>query len=292
MSTLPAPPGLPPGLTEALVDDAAVFPPGNAALADAIVEHRRHRSATYRRQVGPLLLPAGQAAAAAELLRVGERLRVALIVRPGADAGAIPAAVATLTAAGRAVVVGVELALSDLPALTAAAGPDRTAGPRPPTWLEVTRESIVARLGQVSALGAHAKFRTGGVGPGDFPDERSLAEFIVGCRRHGLRFKLTAGLHHAVRGFDRRSGLEHHGVANVLLATARARSVNGGGDLHRDDDVSRDVGRILAERDPARLGAGLRALDAAQVAATRASFASFGCCGVTDPITELAGLTG
>jgi hypothetical protein len=290
VSTLPAPPGLPPGLTEALVDDAAVFPPGNAPLADAIVEHRRHRSATYRRQVGPLLLPAGQAAAATELLRVGERLRVALIVRPGADAGAIPAAVATLSAAGHAVVVGVELALSDLPALTAAAGPDRTDGQPPPTWLEVTRESIVARLGEVSALGAHAKFRTGGVGPGDFPDERTLAEFIVGCRRHGLRFKLTAGLHHAVRGFDRQSGLEHHGVANVLLATAR--SVNGSGARHRTDDVRRDVGRILAERDPARLGAGLRALDASEVAATRASFASFGCCGVTDPITGLAGLAG
>src|SRR5947207_25884 len=40
-----------------LLDDAAVFPPGNAPLADAVTAHRAHRAAWYAAMVGPLLLP-------------------------------------------------------------------------------------------------------------------------------------------------------------------------------------------------------------------------------------------
>ena len=42
-----------------LIDDAALFPPGNAPMPAAVAAHRRHRAAAYRELVGPFLCPAG-----------------------------------------------------------------------------------------------------------------------------------------------------------------------------------------------------------------------------------------
>ena len=39
-----------------LVDDAAVFPPGNAPLADAVTAHDGHSSAEYADLVGPFVV--------------------------------------------------------------------------------------------------------------------------------------------------------------------------------------------------------------------------------------------
>jgi hypothetical protein len=42
----------------ALLDDAAVFPPGNLPLAEAVNAHHGHRRSAYAELVGPLVLPA------------------------------------------------------------------------------------------------------------------------------------------------------------------------------------------------------------------------------------------
>ena len=39
-----------------LVDDAAIFPPGNAALPDAVQDHQARRDAWYAELVGPLVV--------------------------------------------------------------------------------------------------------------------------------------------------------------------------------------------------------------------------------------------
>ena len=54
------------------MDDAAVFPPGSATVAAAIIGHRRHRTAWYSALVGPLLLPTSAVAEAATELRPDE----------------------------------------------------------------------------------------------------------------------------------------------------------------------------------------------------------------------------
>ena len=48
MSTVPA-------LFRRLVDDAAMFPPGDLPLADAVAAHRAHRTSPYADLVGPFV---------------------------------------------------------------------------------------------------------------------------------------------------------------------------------------------------------------------------------------------
>ena len=62
MSTLPAPRSL----FDRLVDDAAVFPPGNAAVPVAWTEHLAMRSGRYGDLLGPLLIGTSGAAALME----------------------------------------------------------------------------------------------------------------------------------------------------------------------------------------------------------------------------------
>jgi hypothetical protein len=258
-------------LLHALVDDAAVFPPGNAPVRDAVEAHRGYRAAPFADAVGPLLIRAGESSTLAPLLQAGERLRVALVVRPGAeDPGILPTMVGQLQRDDRADVVSLELPVSDPLTLK----PATELGL--PVWLEVSRHEVDRDLDAVAAIGAHAKFRTGGLEPDDHPSETELAHFIAAAQQRALRFKLTAGLHHAVRTSDPEQGFEQHGVANVLLASSL------------DDEAA--MAEVLAERDGRALAQRLQALNADDVSRLRGSFASFGCCGVTDPLTELARL--
>jgi hypothetical protein len=73
---------------------------------------------------------------------------------------------------------------------------------------------------------AAAKIRTGGVTASAIPSPKEVASFLDSCRRHGLRFKATAGLHHALRGEYRLTyepspptGVMF-GFLNVLVAAA------------------------------------------------------------------------
>ena len=48
-----------PPLLRGLCDDAAVFPPGNTPLGEAVTAHRAHHDAWYGDLVGPFVVPAG-----------------------------------------------------------------------------------------------------------------------------------------------------------------------------------------------------------------------------------------
>ncbi|MFD8810015.1 hypothetical protein ACFV23_00550 [Streptomyces sp. NPDC059627] len=129
----------------------------------------------------------------------------------------------------------------------------------------------------VARAGWRVKFRTGGTEPGAFPDEAALAHGLVQAVRAGVPFKLTAGLHHAVRHTDARTGFEHHGFLNAIAATAAARD---GSDEHA-------VARVLADR----AAENLRTLcTPPRVAAARSWFVSFGTCSIDDPVADLGAL--
>jgi hypothetical protein len=263
-----------PTLFSALVDDAAVFPPGNAPLAAAVRLHRLHRHSGYAAIVGPLLVPA---AAAAELLELvgDEPLRVVVVARPGTPVGQVTDALALLRTRPEVQVSAVELGWT--PGW-------RDAGLEPPLTLEVPRGDTQAQaLADLAAdatdsVVLQAKFRTGATPTWPWPDETELATFIRAAIDHDLGFKLTGGLHHAVRG--RYADEEQHGLLNVLTAVRWA--LNG-------EDVDELV-PLLSERDPAALVPQVTRMSAADAAIVRAFFTAYGCCAVTDPIGELTTL--
>jgi hypothetical protein len=271
-------------LLRALVDDAAVFPPGNSPLAGAVTAHARHRAAPYAGAVGPLLVPA---ASADDLLRVldegrwarDEALAVAVVARPGVDVRILRGAVDRLVADPRVHVAGAELGwypgwyddlAGDLPLAV-----ELPRGPGADHAFAQVRAAH--REGRPVVL----KFRTGPTPTWPWPDEDELASFL---RRVAVEvpFKLTGGLHHAVRGSYPVAGVaqENHGVLNVLVATAAAL----------DAGSPEEVRGLLAVRDGGALAELVGAWTPDTTARVRAAFTAYGCCTVTDPLGELAAL--
>lgn len=265
-----------PALFASLVDDAALFPPGNAPLQEAVRLHRGHLSSRYAAWLGPLLVPAS---AAADLIRIaagGDVLRVGVIARPGTAASDLLEGLSRLQAAAGVEVVGVEMGWS-------------------PGWRDVALDGLPLSLevprgiGHAEAIAdiaqdesdnrpLQAKFRTGATETWAWPDEEELASFIRAAVDHDLGFKLTGGLHHAVRG--QHGGEEQHGLLNVIAAVRWALN---GEEVH-------ELAPLLAERDPAVLVAMVTRMSAADASIVRAFFTSYGCCDVTDPIGELTAL--
>ncbi|MFF3852016.1 hypothetical protein [Micromonospora sp. NPDC002575] len=299
-----------PHLLAGLVDDAAVFPPGSAALPDALAAHRRHRDSWYADLVGPLLVPAS-AVVSGELGGLvggpggsggpptgpagdpagrgapggdsaGSGLVVGLIGDTGIDG--LPAALAALPAGVTARQVEVAVAkrgedpLPGLAALLGLAG--RCAGVAVYAELPLTF-GLMGALDAVAAARAEgapvaAKFRTGGLAAELFPTPAELAAVICACRDRELPFKLTAGLHHALRHRDPETGFAHHGFGNVLAATLAA--ADGAG--------VDEVAAVLGTTDPVPLVERARAARAAD----RPLWMGYGSCSITEPLTDLVRL--
>ncbi|TMR97701.1 hypothetical protein [Nonomuraea basaltis] len=269
-------------LFDGLLDDAAIFPPGRAPLPEAVVDHLARRLSPIGRYVGPFVCAGPRWS---ELMRVlsdravGELpLDVALTVPAGLPE--LAPSLAAVALEGRATVVSVELPLM-------------TPSPRElfdvrsllpegvTAYVELgthtVDEDLIAGL---AAAGLRLKVRTGGLAAADFPSEEQLARFIDHAVTHGVPFKLTAGLHRAVRHTDPATGFEHHGFLNVLLATAASL---GGADRAR-------VRGLLAERDATRVGTAVSDLSTELAAAVRGHFCSFGTCSIEEPMADLVDL--
>ncbi|MEV4481167.1 hypothetical protein [Micromonospora coxensis] len=266
-----------PHLFAGLVDDAAVFPPGSASLPDAVAAHRGHRAAWYADLVGPLLVPAS--AVDDDALDGMAGGVVGLIGDTGIDG--LPAAL-SLLAEDRITARQVEVAVAR-----------RGEDPQPglaallklaESWgLDVYAEipltfGLLGALDTVAAaraagLPVAAKFRTGGLAAELFPTPVELAAVICACRDRELPFKLTAGLHHAVRHLDPETGFTHHGFGNVLAATLAAAE---GAEVD-------EVAALLAATDPLPLVERVRS----RRDDPRPLWVGFGSCSVRDPLTDL-----
>lgn len=258
-----------------LFDDAAIFPPGNLPLAEAVRAHLAHGVAPYADLVGPLVvaladLPA-MAEASADLPAATVDLSVT-VPSPADIAGAVER-----SARVRAVrLVALEVAVPEgvaptevVPAIDAALGVlDRETVPT--VYVELPRDE--RRDALVAALAGtpyRAKLRTGGVRAELYPDEAELAAAVVALARAGVPFKATAGLHHAVRNTDPATGFEQHGLLNLLAATEAATQGAG----------VEEVAALLAVREAERLPR-----------PTGGLFGSVGTCSIDEPVAELTAL--
>ena len=268
-------------LFDRLVDDAAVFPPGLAPLDVAVREHLDRRTGPYAAHIGPLLVPAtaaGEVAAhaARDVRAVAAPLEVGLVLRPDSPLDPLLDAVELLRDEPRVHVTHAELGWSE--AWRRALETDL------PLVIEVGvgghRDAGLDEIAGAVADNHHAiaKFRTGETPAWPWPDERVLADFLAAAIPRGLPFKLTGGLHHAVRG--EYAGKPMHGLLNVLLATQHALN---GAEPH-------ELESILARRDAEILASAVSAIHADEAGRVRRSFTAYGCCGVLDPLMELEAL--
>jgi hypothetical protein len=279
-----------------LVDDAAVFPPGNAPLPEALAAHGQHRAAPYADLVGPFLvgdlgLPDLRA------LLAGADSAVATTVVVSGGAGALGPAVRWARGTEGLELAGVELALRDEDDLghnarrVVAAVDDLLAGgeldDEVPVYVEPPRlrglepsPAWLAALDELAARDHRLKFRTGGVDADAFPSADELAHCIEAALDRELRFKCTAGLHHAVRQRDDETGFEHHGFLNVLLATRACL----------DGASHADLVDVLEQRDPGTVADRLGQTGGDALTSARRWFTGFGSCSVLEPLDDLAGL--
>lgn len=268
-----------PALLAALVDDAGLFPPERLPMDRALARHRADAAAGHPVLTHRFLCMAGRLAELRSEL-ADEVLRLGLIVDTG-PAG-VDAAVAAVRAEPRLQLETVEVAL---PA-TDVAGAARTHVPRlatvdAPVFVEVPRApGWRTALEVVASAGVGAKLRCGGVASSLFPTVAELAAMVTALVAVGAPWKATAGLHHAVRYRDRRTGFDHHGFLNLLVAVGRA--VEGA----TDDDVA----AALAVDTGSALAAEVRAAGDVVGARARRSLVAYGSCSTSEPIADLEAL--
>ena len=274
MSSLPA-------AWSGLVDDAAVFPPGDAELPDAVSAYAARSGEWYADLVGPLVVKDTQ------LADVPADVPVSVVLTGGA--GSV-AGVATLAAKRGHRLVALEAAVRDLDDLAGnvrrintAVDAARDEGGLADTQVYVELPQTMPTADWLAAADAvaeaesHLKFRTGGLEAHLFPDAATVAAWIDAALDRETSYKCTAGLHHAVRHRDHETDFEHHGFLNVLLATRRAF----------DGGTVAEVAEVLDDHYANDLVALARTSD---LAGARRWFTSYGSCSVTEPLDDLLGL--
>jgi hypothetical protein len=278
-------------LVDDLIDDAAIFPPGNAEMTDAVAAHVRHVAGPHGSLVGPFVCSDRRLPELSRVLEAAppaDPLPLALVVIGGA--GAIEPAITWADRDPHLDVRAIETALRDEDDLAHNAARIVTvlevALPEAvDAYIELPRLDDGPTPGWLRAADAIAeadhrmKFRTGGETPEAHPSEIALATAIDAALDRQAAFKCTAGLHRGTRHTAPDTGFEHHGFGNVLLATAALL-----------DGADRDAAAsVLADRNADAIGSALRGWTSDSAARVRGWFRSFGSCSIDEPVADLVG---
>ena len=283
-------------LLHSLVDYAGLFPPAALDMHAAVHEYAHHRAGEHAWMLGHFILPVSRldefavSHAALGSSPVGDVWRLSAL--PGPDLDATLTTIAAFNTSTAAVVDTIELKVDTVPDLAAALA-------KIPATLTAYVElpiddDLARRLAVLSAAGARAKVRTGGVTEGAFPASHSLARFIQACADAAVPFKATAGLHHPLRGDYRltyEAGSPHgmmFGFLNVFLAAAFARA----------GLTLKELALLLEEKDAdsfqfTETSASWRGktVSRTEISAVRHHVAlSFGSCSFQEPVDDLRSL--
>ncbi len=131
-------------------------------------------------------------------------------------------------------------------------------------------------LDRFAGTDVRLKVRTGGLVAAAFPTVDDLADVLTAAVAAQRPFKLTAGLHRAVRYTDDSTGFVHHGFLNIAVAA---------GEALRGADAPA-IAETLAERDGDLLAQRFRH----NGEQWRSMFESFGTCSIVEPLGTLAEL--
>jgi hypothetical protein len=260
-------------LLRELIDHAALFPPAAMDMPQALEADRAARAGEHAWMLGRFICPASRLG---ELPVEAPRLSVVLDGGEG-DLEAVHDA----RLAGREVeLVEARIDPAWIPDTQALARAKLGEGVEA-FWELAPGRGLRGAVAAVREARAGAKIRCGGATAA--PPVEAVAEFIAACRDAGVRFKATAGLHHAIRAGDA------HGFLNVLAAAVFAHAHG----LSADELVP-----LLAEPDGGAftldaedLAVHGRSVNAGQIAeARRDLFVAYGSCSFDEPVADLTAL--
>ena len=283
-----------------LIDYAGLFPPASLGMHEAVQAYASYISGHDSDLLGRFVLPFARldefAESAAAVLPRGtssDPWRVSLIA--GSDLAAVRDSALHFNCShwkesemGHAVCDSIETPVADAEGVT-------TALSSTPEFFQLFLEVPLAKdptpvISAIAGTRAFAKMRTGGVTPEAIPRSSDVIRFMQACRFHGVRFKATAGLHHALRAeypltYELAAPRgEMFGYLNVFLAAAFLDAGSG----------EEDLVRILEEGDASAFrfdDDGVTwhdtHLSVEQLQHARERFAlSYGSCSFTEPVGE------
>lgn len=267
-----------------LIDDAAMFPPGNAAMPQALLDHRRHLDSDRAAVVGPLLV---RAADVSELGMLAADPMEVIIVGTGGAEG-LPTALDQLAVRPALRLRGVELpiAAADNLALATKSRISSLISLLPPdvaVSIELPKTHAAGwdvAAAEILDAGFRTKLRIGGLTADAHPSEEDLGATLATLVAAGHRLKLTAGLHRAIRNTAPDTGFEQHGFVNVLVAVHGI--LDGAG--------AAEATHVLRDRDGAALAAAISGWSDAETDVVRRHFTAFGSCSIIEPYADLVDL--
>ena len=255
-------------------------------MADAVAEYAEHRDAPDEWALGRFVVPIARWNELVGLVRQREDTWPVSLISGCSDS----AAIAELMRDGSPLVVEAVECRAESPADADQSAEIVRLGIE--VFVEAAAGTNFAELApRIGLAGAAGKIRTGGVTPGAFPDSRQVLAFLHACCDAGIRFKATAGLHHAVRG-EYRLTYEDSAPVGVMfgflnIAVAAALLWSGAGDavvLGALEESSADA----FEFSDAGITWRTHQLPVTLLDEVRSEFfAGFGSCSFREPMAEI-----
>jgi hypothetical protein len=284
-------------LLTGVVDYAGLFPPAGLDMAVAVHDYASYRAHDESWMLGRFVSPAARLDDVSAQLRAlganaGSAWRLSALLGTDVEADIERVRAFDREQRGCACVDSLEGKCDSVEAIrrTAAA-----AGRSFSVFAEIPITSDVESLvGVAKDAGINAKIRTGGVTADAFPPAAAVVRFIRCCLAAQVRFKATAGLHHAVRGDYRLTYAADapigpmFGFLNVLLAAGLMKAGLSDADAAQLLD-ERDLGAFAITPDAIRWRG--VALDEEDARSMRDDvMVSFGSCSFLEPVDELRAL--
>lgn len=294
MTIEPRSPAVPASATALLtgaVDYAGLFPPAGLDLRRAVAEYAAALTGADAWMLGRFVTPAARlrefVTAQAAVAGTSPAWPVSAILAGESDSDMADVAAVNASARGRIRVETLECKPASLAGIDWLA--DRAAGGE--AFVEIPAGAdLAAWMARIAARHLGAKIRTGGVTAAAFPPAAEVVAFLDAATGAGVRFKATAGLHHAVRGSYRltyeptAAHAPMYGYLNVLLAAAALRA--GHSAAIAEGVLKRADADTLTFTDDA-VGWGDLVFPTALIITTRASLTGFGSCSFREPADEL-----
>jgi hypothetical protein len=292
-------------LLSGLVDYAGLFPPADEDMRKALENYESYREGQDRSALGRFIVPLSRLKeledAGSDLMPRGpqsEPWRLSVLVAEDVRAAGeemlrFNSRHSAGSKEGHAVIDAAELKASRVDEV----GPRRAELPAFITaYFEIPIKGDVSPLVKaIARAGARAKVRTGGMTPESIPPAQEIIGFIAACRREGVAFKATAGLHHPIRGsykltYERDSPVgTMYGFVNVLVASVLMYvGESEGTAIAALEESDRNA---FTFQDDAIFWRDKR-ITTGEIETSRQKFAiSFGSCSFREPIDELTRLT-